>query len=231
MRICSFALILFLVSPLALFSGDAATFVSLGLSPDNRYFSFAQYGEQDGSGFPYAEIYLIDVKHNSYAPGGVVKRFWKQDSEPQPGGLHILLELRAEADSLFKAYNIHAFNQPEIIIPATDSERVHVEWQQKDNRHVNVLLEQQSRGEIGAYSSSAAFQLEIARDSEGLIKVGASKRFRKHVIRYDIDRVLSLKDDSGVIFVIRMTKMGFEGPDFRYMVETCYNNNCGGDKE
>jgi len=225
MRMCTLVLILLCASPLALFAGDAATFASLGQSPEGRYFAFAQFGEQDGSGYPYAEIYIVDVKQNAFVPGGVIKKLWRQDAEPLPSGLHVLLELRVQTDSLFKAYDIQAYCQPEEIVASTNSERVHAQWTQDDGRQVNVLLEQKSRGEIGAYSSSAAFQLELAKAGDALIRIGAIKRFRKHVIRYDLDRVLRLHENVGIIVVIRMTAMGFEGPDIRYMVETHFNES------
>ena len=223
MRLLNIALFLFCLSPLVLLSGDDATFTSLGLSPQGRYFAFAQYGEQDGSGFPYAEIYIVDVKKNSFVAGGVVQRLWRQEVQPLPTGLHVLLDLRAEAESLFKAYKIMTTNQPETIIQATEKERVRAGWNLDDSRHVLVALEQKNRGVIGTYSSSAAFQLKMSCGDNDSMRIGAIDRFRKHVIRYDIDRVLALKDKSSIIFVIRMTKMGFEGADIRYMVETYFN--------
>lgn len=65
----------FLVFCLTLFkvqfatAGDFAEFRSLGFSPDGSVYAFEQYGVQDGSGFPYAERYFINVVNDTYVKG------------------------------------------------------------------------------------------------------------------------------------------------------------------
>ena len=213
---------LFFVLSLAacLFAGDRAAFLSLGFSPEGQYFAFAQYGEQDGSGFPYAEIYIVDIEKNDFVPGGVIKQLWKDEIDPQAKGLHVLLEMRVAADSLLKAYNIQAQKQGRQIVPVSAAEREQVAWKDENGKPVTVVLRQRSKGDSGLYSSSAAFQLNIHYGEKRGAVVGNFRRFRKYVRRYDIDRVLAARDDRSLVFVIRMTKTGFEGPDIRYMVET-----------
>jgi len=53
------SLTLFSVAPAL--AGDAAQFDPIGFSEDGRYFAYEEYGIQDGSGFPYATIYLVDL--------------------------------------------------------------------------------------------------------------------------------------------------------------------------
>ena len=43
------------------FAGDAAAFDPIGFSEDGRYFGYEEYGIQDGSGFAYDNIYLVDL--------------------------------------------------------------------------------------------------------------------------------------------------------------------------
>lgn len=50
-------------------AADNAVLDILGYSPDFRYFAFEQYGIQDGSGFPYAEIVLIDLETDRFVGG------------------------------------------------------------------------------------------------------------------------------------------------------------------
>jgi predicted secreted protein len=64
---------------LALAAGDAraadgAAFNPIGYSPDSRYFAFEQYGIQDGSGFPYWEIFVIDLKTDQWAKDTPVRK-------------------------------------------------------------------------------------------------------------------------------------------------------------
>ena len=51
------------------FAGDAAQFQPLGFSEDGRYFAFEEYGIQDGSGFPYANITILDTAADKWAAG------------------------------------------------------------------------------------------------------------------------------------------------------------------
>lgn len=47
-------------------AGDAALKRIMGFSPDGKYFTFEQYGIQDGSGFPYVDIFFIDTVKNTW---------------------------------------------------------------------------------------------------------------------------------------------------------------------
>jgi predicted secreted protein len=63
------AIAFFLLTAVAARAGDVAEMRPLGFSPDGRFFAFEQFGEQDGSGFAYAEIQVIDTQTDTYVPG------------------------------------------------------------------------------------------------------------------------------------------------------------------
>ncbi|MFN3719415.1 MAG: DUF2259 domain-containing protein [Rhizobium rhizophilum] len=69
MRIGFSAIALFLLAATAASAGDVAEMRPIGFSPDGRFFAFEQFGEQDGSGFPYAEIQVIDTQTDTYISG------------------------------------------------------------------------------------------------------------------------------------------------------------------
>ena len=50
-------------------AADNAERAVIGFSPDGRYFAFEQYGVQDGSGFPFSEIFIIDLTANRWVKG------------------------------------------------------------------------------------------------------------------------------------------------------------------
>ncbi len=50
-------------------AGDAAVFNPLGFSEDGRYFAFEEFGVQDGSGFPYANLTILDVVEDKWTAG------------------------------------------------------------------------------------------------------------------------------------------------------------------
>ncbi len=58
-----------LVLASAAVAGDLAQRHIIGFSPDGRYFAFEEYGRQDGSGFPYSHIYVIETTQNRWVKG------------------------------------------------------------------------------------------------------------------------------------------------------------------
>ena len=48
-------------------AGDAASFRSLGFSGNGKYYAFLEFGTQDGSGFAYADVSVVDVAKNTIA--------------------------------------------------------------------------------------------------------------------------------------------------------------------
>jgi predicted secreted protein len=50
-------------------AADNAERAVIGFSPDGRHFAFEQYGVQDGSGFPYSEIFVVDLDANGWVKG------------------------------------------------------------------------------------------------------------------------------------------------------------------
>jgi predicted secreted protein len=54
-------------------AGDRALIDFLGFSDDGQYFAFEEFGEQDGSGFPYSNIYVLDVGADKWVSGTPVR--------------------------------------------------------------------------------------------------------------------------------------------------------------
>lgn len=59
------AAIVFLLVPSAS-AGDFASLNFIGFSKNGKYLAFEEFGTQDGSGYPYSNIYFIDVVKNSF---------------------------------------------------------------------------------------------------------------------------------------------------------------------
>ncbi|MCB1487239.1 MAG: DUF2259 domain-containing protein [Bauldia sp.] len=67
-----------LAIPLALLprtatAGDYADRAILGFSPDGSTFAFEEFGVQDGSGYAYSTIHVIDVDTNAPLPGTPIR--------------------------------------------------------------------------------------------------------------------------------------------------------------
>lgn len=70
---------LFIVAATAATAGDNAERAIIGFSPDGRYFAFEQYGVQDGSGFPYSEIFVVDLDANQWVKGSPFRGTAEED--------------------------------------------------------------------------------------------------------------------------------------------------------
>ena len=54
-------------------AGDRALIDYVGFSADFRYFAFEEFGIQDGSGFAYSNIFVVDLATDSWVVGTPVR--------------------------------------------------------------------------------------------------------------------------------------------------------------
>ncbi|WP_082092605.1 DUF2259 domain-containing protein [Devosia epidermidihirudinis] len=105
-RICVLALALVLALAAPTLAGDRASLNVLGYSEDGDYFAFEEFGIQDGSGFAYANIYLIDIARDQWVKGTPIKV--QAETEERS-----LAAVRAEATELFAPLQAkHAIGEP-----------------------------------------------------------------------------------------------------------------------
>jgi len=60
-------------------AGDFAALQPIGFSSDGNVFAFEEYGVQDGSGFPYSTVYVLDTRNDSFLPGAPVRAVVEDD--------------------------------------------------------------------------------------------------------------------------------------------------------
>ncbi|HMV41199.1 MAG TPA: DUF2259 domain-containing protein [Leptospiraceae bacterium] len=70
--------------PFILFASDSATPHVFGFSKDGSLFAFSESGVQDGSGFPYANGYFIDVEKNVLKEKTIALLFEETDQSYNP---------------------------------------------------------------------------------------------------------------------------------------------------
>jgi predicted secreted protein len=59
--------------PIPAIAGDFAERSILGFSPNGDRFAFEEFGIQDGSGFPYANLFVLDTTRDSWVAGTPVR--------------------------------------------------------------------------------------------------------------------------------------------------------------
>jgi predicted secreted protein len=100
------ALLLLAVPALA---GDRALIDFIGYSEDGKYFAFEEYGVQDGSGFVYSSIYVIDLVADKWTSGTPFKVQSGEDDfgDDLPIAM-VRAAARAKAADKLEEYNIEA---------------------------------------------------------------------------------------------------------------------------
>lgn len=103
-------LLLVLATASPAWAGDRAALNIIGYSADSRYFAFEEFGIQDGSGFAYANIFLIDIAADAWVKNTPI-RVQADDEE------RTLHEVRAEAMAQFAPFiAAHDITEPAALL-------------------------------------------------------------------------------------------------------------------
>lgn len=76
------------------FAADTALMVPIGYSQNLRYFAFEEFGIQDGSGFAYSDIFMIDLTEDRWVVGTPIRVIAESEDAALSG---IRARSRAEA--------------------------------------------------------------------------------------------------------------------------------------
>lgn len=106
----TFHLVLFIIGyciASACRAGDMAEFRAIGFAPGGKYFAFEQYGTQDGSGFPYSDIFIIETASDTWVAGTPIRVELEDESLTVARGLSA-----QRAAPLLKQFEISQTTQP-----------------------------------------------------------------------------------------------------------------------
>jgi predicted secreted protein len=227
----------------AAFAADAAESLPFGYSADGTFFAFEQFGIQDGSGFPYADIFVLDLAANSWVEGTPI-RVLLEDETATLGAAHAKAVATAQS-IIFK----HKVTEPAFVLASTPSTEV-----QDDRgtvtfdpyyRHMGGSMPQPTADMWGTRYTLEATTGEVIPTPDhckdfgeavmGLtltltdLKTGAKQTIHKDTSipksrgcpsGYDIDKVVAPATDgptSRFVALIGVYSMGFEGRDRRYI--------------
>jgi predicted secreted protein len=91
-------------------AGDTSSLNVLGYSPDGKVFGFEEYGIADGSGFPYANVFLIDIAADKFLPGTPIRVQVEEDAPLS----QVRKTARAKAAPLLEKYRLE--DNPGVIV-------------------------------------------------------------------------------------------------------------------
>ncbi|MEO0329927.1 MAG: DUF2259 domain-containing protein [Pseudomonadota bacterium] len=230
-----FASLIFLIfySSIQANAGDFAKRHIHGFSVDGGLFAFEEYGRQDGSGFPYSNLYVIDTQNDQWTAGSPFRTLLKDETKS-------VFDAREESSILagpvMKSFEdrgtIVATNQPTeigfdkkrilayprmVVPPIDDSIEFRLE-----------IFSLNASETCESFGSSAAFKLlQIGtRDGQATRLLHEDKNIpasRNCPLNYDFaDLVTYYPENKAPLaaIIILMQSVGFEGPNGRYLTIT-----------
>lgn len=229
------------VSALPTLAADGAYLDIIGYSPDSRYFAFEQYGVQDGSGFPYADIFIVDLVSNTWVKGTPIRE--RLDDE----GARIATAHKAamaRAEPLLQAL---AINEPAAIIASNPSGEVIAErgritfdrWYRSsgpsspDNNEMPEIRYELRVGTVDLpqadgcpddMGKTVGLTVSLKRVSTGKVteihRDASLPKSRGCATGYDIDTVVAhagFPTPDRMVAIIGTYRFGFEGYDRRFI--------------
>ena len=215
------------------FSGDFAKREVHGFSLDGGLFAFEEFGVQDGSGFPYSTIYVIDTATDQWTAGSPFRARLEDETKTVFDARE---EARILAGPVMKSFenrgNVVATNRatelgidtkriianPRLVVPPIDDA---IEFRLEE-----IAFAGTERCE--AFGETSGFRLlQVAtKDGDTTTKLHEDTSIpdsRNCPLRYDLADLVTYYPENGspaFAVLIRMQTVGFEGPDGRYLAVT-----------
>ena len=220
-------------------AGDAAERAILGFSPDGRYFAFEQYGVQDGSGFPYSEIFLIDLNADSWVEGTPVRVRLEDESQSLEAARR---QARAAAQPFLD--KVRVTDNARILASNVLYERIedprrmsfrtfytsfgHLEPGEADDAEITLMLEEivlpAPKDCPAGDTPLAGFVLKAKHGAGSFEEVYRDREIpaaRRCPLKYSLSDAVSLLAADGriqrLVAIINVFSYGFEGPDRRFV--------------
>ncbi|HYM98324.1 MAG TPA: DUF2259 domain-containing protein [Aestuariivirgaceae bacterium] len=233
-------LLLFVLSGRALFAADAAERAILGFSADGRYFAFEQFGVQDGSGFPYSEIFIIDLETDSWLEGTPVRVRLEDETQSLETArrrakdeARRYLEVAAIEDNARVLASNSVYQQTpdprQLIFRSFYTSFGHLEAIDPDDENVisleleEIVLPTPEGCPLGD-TPMAGFLLKAKNDSEPYQEVHRDTKIptsRVCPLKYSLSDAVVFSTAGGqtqrIVVLVNVFSLGFEGPDRRFL--------------
>ena len=206
-------------------AGDVARFANLGFSSDDSVFMFAQYGVEQETSTPYAEIYTVDVGDNEFVPDGRFSRSSDRTVSAGQDGRGALHSLLHETRTIVTEYDIDHSKQGRIVYALLNGDETGDPIEFRDfntgNRYRAELIQEREGSEEDV---RARFHIELMRetpdDESETYTIGLPEFYRDGVESYRIHQAILSPDEESLIFLVEVHRPGARGTSVRYMVES-----------
>ncbi len=220
-------------------AGAAADLEIYGISSHGDFIAFELFGWQDGSGFPYSEIFVLDVRTDSWVKPSPFRRVDEIDEENGYDPADALAETRTRnqqaAHALLDKTSIFGMGKTVAFNPATElgSNPYHIKVAPRlpllaGETSLDLTLSEYplQNAECAGYGvETKGFRLTMVSSgiSRTLNSDTSVPKSRRCPFSYRIERVFTFYPEKGpAVFAIfvQMESLGFEGPDRRYLAIT-----------
>ncbi|MFN3267142.1 MAG: DUF2259 domain-containing protein [Deinococcales bacterium] len=209
------AMVLFAVVARA---GDAASLEFVGFSQDGRFLAFEQYGIQDGSGFPYASVTVVNTTKNTLVTQ--VSRTIERD-----GAAISQARAALNTNTVLRPYAIVAGNQGRFIgiapqAPNIRGQRSHFVYAGRTHElELNSeFVDANEKTCPEKIEARVALKLTVAGKTRTLQKDSKLPASRACARAYEMKSAHLLGNTLVVFVVVHLP--GFEGSDLRWMAIT-----------
>lgn len=207
------SLLLFVFSNL-IFAGDVSQCEFKGFSKDLKYCAFETYGIQDGSGFPYCEIYIINVDRNAYQ----IKPFeyCNYDNNDLVKTRKVVMDMSMP---FFEKYGVDD-SQKGVLIFNNPKDSYSCNFQVGNKKCSLKLLEKELDDPTTDFVREKIFELQLTVDGKTTILQRDSKLPESRGCPYKYRLLSAYYHTNKIAVFVEYEDYGFEGPNLRQLLVT-----------
>lgn len=206
----------------------------LGFSPGGHYFAFEQYGVQDGSGFPYADIFVIGAARDEWVRGSPFRvllrderaRLQQARKKAMDNAIPLLKKLAIATPGRLLASNPPGELSADPHHVEVNASRFVTAPPERWTFRLEELPLASARCDRFMDQPAAGFRLTARRQGGALLLLHADSAIpdsRGCPLRYAISDIVVHEPDAGgrsFAILISVYSFGFEGPDRRFLAVT-----------
>jgi predicted secreted protein len=216
-------------------AADGAKFRAIGFSKDARYFAFEQYGVQDGSGFAYADVFVLDTQADSWLSGTPVRTLLEDETMDVS---QVRAKAKADSEKYLKQAAITV--DPELLASNPFTEVVQNRKSITFHDHYNfsmglfgdpndqgtwtislsdvkVPLNEGCEEDLGFFG----FKLDLKNNKSGKLDVlhedKSVPKSRYCPSAYDLEAIVQPVGGDQLVAIVGVYSRGFEGADRRFI--------------
>lgn len=219
-------------------AADGAKFRALGFSADTRFFAFEQYGVQDGSGFAYADIFVLDIQADNWVQGTPVSVLLEDETLSVAA---VRANAKKQVEPILKSLAVTHDAELLAANPFTEvlTDRSKVTFHDHYNNSMGIFGNADNQGSWDLIASQVkvplpagceadigvvGYKLEIKNNKSGVTTVlhedKSIPKSRFCAVGYDIEAIVQPvggSDSGQMVAVIGVYRRGFEGADRRFI--------------